>query len=274
MIVANETVNGFLGGRMTKVDLLRFIPFRLNRLAAEVSRELAGVYSDRFGIDITEWRVLATLAMGEPRSAGFVVRCTRTHKSKVSRAVTRLALAGLLEGVPSNEDRRETKLRMTERGRALYAELVPLVLEHEQRLASCLSQDELRGFTTALDKLERSLGLIQDPEPDPRLRESPGLRPGTRRQCRRLGGIGDARHAAVVSGLWGRPAPGHRRRPADRPARLVAVADQPFAVQRDRRERAGMHAEAEHVVRRPARRACRGPAGPRVRRRRSRGTPE
>ena len=163
MIVANETVNGFLGGRMTKVDLLRFIPFRLNRLAAEVSRELAGVYSDRFGIDITEWRVLATLAMGEPRSAGFVVRCTRTHKSKVSRAVTRLALAGLLEGVPSNEDRRETKLRMTERGRALYAELVPLVLEHEQRLASCLSQDELRGFTTALDKLERSLGLIQDP---------------------------------------------------------------------------------------------------------------
>jgi DNA-binding MarR family transcriptional regulator len=148
---------------MEKVDLLRFIPFRVNRLAAEVSRELAGVYSERFGIDVTEWRVLATLAMDEPRSAGFIVRCTRTHKSKVSRAVTRLALAGLLEGVPSSEDRRETKLRMTERGRALYAQLVPLVLEHEQRLVGCLNEDELRGFTAALDKLERSLGLIQDP---------------------------------------------------------------------------------------------------------------
>ena len=147
---------------MEKVDLLRFIPFRLNRLAAEVSRELAGAYSEQFGIDITEWRVLATLAMGEPRSAGFIVRCTRTHKSKISRAVTRLALAGLLEGVPSAQDRRETKLRMTERGRALYAELVPLVLEHERRITSCLDEPEMRGLTLALDKLERSLGLIQD----------------------------------------------------------------------------------------------------------------
>ncbi len=164
MMVANETVNGFVGAAMEKVDLLRFIPFRLNRLAAEVSRDLASVYSERFGIDVTEWRVLATLAMSEPRSAGFIVRCTRTHKSKVSRAVTRLALAGLIEGVPSSVDRRETKLRMTERGRALYADLVPLVLEHERRIAGCLDHSELEGLTRALDKLEQSLGLIQDPD--------------------------------------------------------------------------------------------------------------
>ena len=164
MIVANETVKGFLGTAMTKLNLLRFIPFRLNRLAAEVSRELAGVYAGEFDIGIAEWRVLATLGMGEPRSAGFVARCTRTHKSKISRAVTRLALAGLVEGVANSDDRRETQLRMTARGRELYARLVPLVLEHERRLASCLTEDELRGFTTALDKLERSLRLIQDPD--------------------------------------------------------------------------------------------------------------
>jgi DNA-binding MarR family transcriptional regulator len=162
MIVANGTVNSFVGGAMEKIDLFRFVPFRLNRLAAEVSRELASVYSQRFGIDVAEWRVLATLAMSEPRSAGFIVRCTRTHKSKISRAVTRLVSAGLLEGLPSDEDRRETKLRMTERGRALFAELEPLVLEHERRIVSCLDESELAAFARGLDKLEQSLGLIQD----------------------------------------------------------------------------------------------------------------
>jgi DNA-binding MarR family transcriptional regulator len=162
MIVANETVNGFVGGAMDKLDLLRFVPFRLNRIAAEVSRELASVYAERFGIDVADWRVLATLAMGEPRSAGFIVRCTRTHKSKISRAVTKLVSAGLLEGVPSDADRRETELRMTEHGREIYAQLVPLVLEHERRIVSCLDQGELAAFTRGLDKLEKSLGLIQD----------------------------------------------------------------------------------------------------------------
>lgn len=148
---------------MPELDLLRFIPFRLNRLAAEVSRDLAKVYSDEFGIDITEWRVLATLGMSEPRSAQFIVRCTRTHKSKVSRAVTRLALAGLLEGVENDSDRRETQLRMTNKGRALFERLVPVVLGYEQRLLASLGKDELEGLTAGVDKLEKALGLVQDP---------------------------------------------------------------------------------------------------------------
>lgn len=149
---------------MTKVDLLRFVPFRLNRLAAEVSRDLGATYSDQFGIDVTEWRVLATLGMREPRTAQFIVRCTRTHKSKISRAVTRLALAGLIEGVPNSDDRRETPLRLTKKGRALYERLAPVVLDYEQRLLAHLSPDELQGLVRGLDKLEKGLGLVQDPD--------------------------------------------------------------------------------------------------------------
>src|SRR5690349_21081885 len=70
------------------LNLLSFVPFRLNRLAAEISNALAADYA-RFGIDIPEWRVLATLGMhDEARSANYVVRCTRTHKSHISRAVS------------------------------------------------------------------------------------------------------------------------------------------------------------------------------------------
>ena len=147
-----------------RLELLKFMPFRLNRLAAEVSGDLAKVYAERFGIDIPEWRILATLAVREPRSAQFIVRCTRTHKTRISRAVSRLIELGLIERAGNGDDRREVQLKMTPKGRALYDEMVPLVLERERQVLGCLSEDELRGLTLALDKLEQALDLIQDPD--------------------------------------------------------------------------------------------------------------
>ena len=66
--------------RGAKLDLFRFVPFRLNRLAAEVSAALASEYRERYGLDIPEWRVLATLGFrNEACSAQYIAHCTRTH---------------------------------------------------------------------------------------------------------------------------------------------------------------------------------------------------
>ena len=65
---------------MSRFELARFLPFRLNRLAAEVSERLAELYERHFGIDIPQWRVLATLSSGE-HTAQAIVASTRTHKS-------------------------------------------------------------------------------------------------------------------------------------------------------------------------------------------------
>ena len=76
------------------LDLTSFLPFRLNRLSAEMSRRLFEIYGARYGIDIPEWRVLATLGAREPVTAQEVVRSTHTHKSTISRAVARLTDMG------------------------------------------------------------------------------------------------------------------------------------------------------------------------------------
>lgn len=147
---------------MPKLDLFRFVPFRLNRLAAEVSAALSVEYQQRYGLDIPEWRVLATLGFRQDAcSAQFIAHCTRTHKSTISRAVTALTRRQLVERVANADDRREFRLRMTRKGRALYEELIPRLLRREQQILSCLSARERREFARLLGKIEHSLDLVQ-----------------------------------------------------------------------------------------------------------------
>ena len=147
---------------MAKLDLFRFVPFRLNRLAAEVSAALSSEYQERYGLDIPEWRVLATLGFRDDAcSAQYIAHCTRTHKSTVSRAVTALMTRQLVERVENEDDRREFKLRMTRKGKALYQELIPRLKRKEQNILSCLSAEERKDFALMLGKIEKSLGLVQ-----------------------------------------------------------------------------------------------------------------
>ena len=147
---------------MAKLDLFRFVPFRLNRLAAEVSAALSSEYQERYRLDIPEWRVLATLGFRDDAcSAQYIAHCTRTHKSTISRAVTTLMTRQLVERVENADDRREFRLRMTRKGKALYEELIPRLKRKEQAILSCLSAQERRDFAQMLGKIEQSLDLVQ-----------------------------------------------------------------------------------------------------------------
>ncbi|SHK83237.1 DNA-binding transcriptional regulator, MarR family [Bradyrhizobium lablabi] len=148
--------------KRSRLDLFRFVPFRLNRLAAEVSSALSSEYQARYGLDIPEWRVLATLGFrNDACSAQYIAYCTRTHKSTISRAVTALMDRQLVERVENEDDRREYRLRLTRKGKALYEELIPRLLRREQEILSCLSAQERRDFAMLLGKIEKSLDLVQ-----------------------------------------------------------------------------------------------------------------
>ena len=142
------------------LKLQQFLPFRLNRLAAEVSNALSETYRMRYGLDVPQWRVMATLGTDEPLYAQDIVRSTRTHKSTISRAVAELVDRGLVERVTAPADARAIQLRLTAAGRDLYAALVPVVLGYERRLLDRLGAEDQAAFMIGLANLERTLGLI------------------------------------------------------------------------------------------------------------------
>ena len=79
----------------TLLVLEDFLPYRLAVLAHKTSRELSGVYGERFGLSIPEWRILANLGRFGPLYAGELAERSSMDKPKVTRALQRLQAAGI-----------------------------------------------------------------------------------------------------------------------------------------------------------------------------------
>lgn len=135
------------------LHLESFLPYRLMMLADEVSQSLARIYGSRHGLANPEWRVLAALGQHDRMTATQIGRNSRMHKTKVSRAVAELERRGLLVRTASPADLRVLHLALTDAGRAVYDDIVPLAVEFAADLASGLSPDD----AVALDRLLSAL---------------------------------------------------------------------------------------------------------------------
>lgn len=128
----------------------------MNVLAERLSRRLALVYGERFGLTIPEWRILAHLSQRDGVSVREVRMRVRMDKVKVTRAAHRLEQAGLVTKTQNADDRRLVCLALTDAGKRRMAELVPYVTDFHERLMGVLDDDERQAFLKALAKLERA----------------------------------------------------------------------------------------------------------------------
>ncbi len=135
------------------LELEKFLPYRLSVLAQLVSESLHNLYAQPFGLSVTQWRVMAALGRFAPLTASDVGQRIVMDKVAVSRAVAGLMKSGLIERATDSHDRRRASLKLSARGRAMHARIVPLALAYQQRLHDALSPDERRTFEALADRL-------------------------------------------------------------------------------------------------------------------------
>ena len=133
--------------------LENFLPYRLSVLAQIVSESLHDLYAGPVGLAVTEWRVMAALGRFAPLTATEVGTRIVMDKVAVSRAVARLLKRGLVERATDRTDRRRATLRLSARGRAVHARIVPLALDYEARLYAALNGEERRQFDALAGRL-------------------------------------------------------------------------------------------------------------------------
>lgn len=141
-----------------ELDLQQYFPYRLARLAEQVSLAVAEVYSERFALTRQEWRVLAILGARSAIATKQIGALTTLDKMQVSRAVQGLEARGVISRKHDRDDRRALIVSLTATGRALYRKIVPFALEREARLLSALTPHEVNLLDRVMRKLSAELG--------------------------------------------------------------------------------------------------------------------
>ena len=135
------------------LDLERFLPYRLSVLTNTISQAIARDYGERFGLAVTEWRVLAVLGRYAGLSAMQVAERTAMDKVAVSRAVNALLKSGRIRRSTHAEDKRRSVLALSAKGRKVYDEVAPLALRYERELLAVLDEVERAALELILYKL-------------------------------------------------------------------------------------------------------------------------
>ena len=136
-----------------RLKLAEFLPYQLSITSNAISDLIARAYRGRFALKIPEWRLMAVL--GERASATQRELCEATAMDKVTvnRATKALEDRGLVARAPNAADGRSHHVALTDTGRELYDQIVPLALSVEAELEKILGSGEAKALENMLAQL-------------------------------------------------------------------------------------------------------------------------
>jgi len=127
-----------LEAMMSCFDLAEFLPYQLAVLADQVSRGFSVLYRQKYDLSVAEWRVVAHLGQSGRVSVREIHRCAMLGKSQVSRAASKLERNGYVTKAANPTDGRLVSLALTDKGKAMLADLAPRARAYEREILTAL----------------------------------------------------------------------------------------------------------------------------------------
>jgi DNA-binding MarR family transcriptional regulator len=130
-----------------------FLPYKIGILASSLNSAFEEMLMAKHSIGLTDWRVMATIGEFGSMTAKDVCERGRMHKTKVSRAVSSLETRRLLMRRTNRDDMREAFLSLTDRGRDVYHDVVPLAVSFSRKLTDMIESRDLLATERVIEQL-------------------------------------------------------------------------------------------------------------------------
>lgn len=132
----------------------QFLTFKIARLHNKLNAQAARRLREVCGLSLPQWRVLACIAVEGEISASQLIRFMNIDKGLLSRALKTLQNDGLVISTTSKVDLRVHWLELSESGKKVYKDVVPLMASRQARILSIMTEEERQAFESMLERLE------------------------------------------------------------------------------------------------------------------------
>ena len=133
-----------------------FLPYLIARLAYQLNGDLVEKLR-REGINVTRWRILAALAMGDGIIINEIIERAMMQQSALSRALMNMEEEDYVRRVLRRADARYVEVFLTDKGRALFNSLDAVVRRRQQRLLKGFSATELDAAFALIRRMSRNM---------------------------------------------------------------------------------------------------------------------
>lgn len=135
-----------------------WLSFRANYLAHHYNQPIYTWIWQRYGLTMPEHVVLYAIGLKDGITADDIAASSARPKNTLSRAVNRLVDRDLIYRSQDAADRRRLGLHLTDAGRAIIDETVPVFVEHERRMLAPLDAGEQEMLEALLTKVILNAG--------------------------------------------------------------------------------------------------------------------
>jgi DNA-binding MarR family transcriptional regulator len=133
-----------------------FLPHLIARLAYQLNADLTEKLRLE-GINVTRWRILAVLAMGDGITMNEIIDRAMMQQSALSRALTNMVREGYVRRATHRRDARCAEVYLTDKGRVLFNSLDVVVRRRERRLLAGFSPRQEAAAFSLIRRLGRNM---------------------------------------------------------------------------------------------------------------------
>jgi DNA-binding MarR family transcriptional regulator len=133
-----------------------FLPHLIARLAYELNGDLVEKLR-REGINVTRWRILAVLAMGDGITINEIIDRAMMQQSALSRALMSMEAEQYVRRVLRRDDARYVQVFLTDKGRALFNSLDIVVRRRQRRLLKGFSGEDVSAVFAMIRRMSRNM---------------------------------------------------------------------------------------------------------------------